>query len=219
MTERSPEKVRPDIPSETLAARTPAASRARRDWPYRVHLAPEREKSVLRRHPWIFSGAIGSLEALDSARPGDLGLVLEAGGRRLGVAYVNPEIRLTARMLRWDDGPVDRDWFAARMAAALALRARVVPADVTALRLINAEGDGLPGLIVDRYGEVLVVQCQALGMSRLEPLWLTELVAQAAPRSVVARSAHGRGECGSGVRMTEQSGQRQPVQRVAPRGA
>ncbi len=164
------------------------------DWRYRLRLAPGRERSVLRRHPWIFSGAVGSLEASPDAQPGDLGLVLAADGRRMGVACVNPQIRLVARLLRWDDGAVDRGWFAERIAAALALRARVVPPEVTALRLVNAEGDGLPGLIVDRYAQVLVVQCLALGMSRLEPFWLPELVAQTGARSVLDRSAHGRGD-------------------------
>jgi 23S rRNA (cytosine1962-C5)-methyltransferase len=175
-----------------------APSGSSEPWPYRVRLAPGRERSVLRRHPWIFSGAIATIEALDDARPGDLGLVLAAEGRRLGVAYVNPQIQLVARMLRWEDAPIDRDWFAARIAAALELRARLVPPEVTAVRLINGEGDRLPGLIADRYADVLAVQCLTLGMSRLEPLWLPELVGQTGARSVVDRSAHGRGDANLG---------------------
>jgi len=182
------ERPRPEILDSVHPPGAPAP------WPYRLRLAPGRERSVVRRHPWIFSGAIATIEAGPGARPGDLGLVLAAGGQRLGVAYVNPEIPLTARMLRWEDAPVDRDWFAARIAAARELRARLVAPDVTAVRLINGEGDRLPGLIVDRYADVLAVQCLTLGMARLEPLWLPELRAQTGARSIVDRSAHGRGD-------------------------
>ncbi len=183
-------------PTEAPGAARPAGGAG--PWPYRLRLAPGRERSVLRRHPWIFSGAIAAIEAAPTARPGDLGLVLAAGGQRLGVAYVNPEIPLAARLLRWEDAPVDRDWFAARIAAALELRARLVAPEVTAVRLVNGEGDRLPGLIVDRYADVLAVQCLTLGMSRLESFWLPELLGRTGARSILDRSAHGRGDANLG---------------------
>lgn len=159
---------------------------------YRLRLKGGRDRSVLRRHPWIFSGAIDTVEEADGACCGDLGEVLSASGQWLGIAVVNPSSQLIARMLRFDRGPVDRDWFIARLRAAADLRRRVVPEGTTAFRLVNAEGDGLPGLVVDRYQDYLVVQCMALGMSRLEALWLPALAQVFEPRGILDRSERSR---------------------------
>ncbi len=164
------------------------------DLPYRVHLRPGRERSVLRRHPWLFSGAIAQIEATEEARPGDMGRILSSDGRVLGVGLVNPNVALTVRLLSGGTTVVDRAWMHDRIAAALALRERVTPPETTAVRLINAEGDGLPGLVADRYADVVVVQCLALGMARMEEFWLPELVAQSGARVVLDRSDQGRGD-------------------------
>lgn len=165
---------------------------------YRVHLKWGRERSVLRRHPWIFSGSIEKLEQSEDAAAGDLGEVLDAHGEHLGCALVNPGSQLTVRMLRFDDGEIDTDFFRSRMSAARALRERCVGADTTALRLINAEGDGLPGLTVDRYDRFLVVQCAALGMAHLEPLWLGALQEVFSPEGILDRSSRARGDVNLG---------------------
>jgi len=159
---------------------------------YRIHLQRGRDRSVRRRHPWIFSGAIAELEATEEARPGDLGIVLTADGTELGCAMVNPAVPLVARVLRFDGGPIDGAYFRQRFRRAASLRADVIPEGTTAMRLFNAEGDGVPGLIVDRYGEFLVVQCVALGMSRLEALWLPALEEVFAPRGILDRTQKAR---------------------------
>ncbi|MCK4304602.1 MAG: class I SAM-dependent rRNA methyltransferase [Candidatus Eisenbacteria sp.] len=162
--------------------------------PYRVVLKKGREKSVLRRHPWLFSGAIEQLEGTEEAQPGDLGEIRSASGEHLGIGVVNPGSQLAIRMLRFDTGAVDLPWVLSRLHQAAALRARMVPKGTTAMRLVNAEGDGLPGLIVDRYADYLVVQCASLGMSRLQNLWLPALGEVFEPKGIVDRSQRARGD-------------------------
>jgi len=159
---------------------------------YRVTLKAGRERSLLRRHPWVYSGAVELLEGHSEARPGDLGQVVSAGGELLGIASVNPAAALVARVLRFDGGPVDRDWMIASLRRAAALREQFVPERTNAYRLVNAEGDGLPGLIVDRYADWLVVQCLTAGMARLEPLWLAALAELMRPRGIAEKSARAR---------------------------
>jgi len=123
-----------------------------------VHLKPGRDKSVREGHPWIFSGGVGRLEG-----PGDAPLVrvLDAAGRPLGLGFHSPRSQIRVRML----GP-ELD-FRKRIAEALTLRAAVVPPETTGYRVLNAEGDGLPGWTVDRFGDVLVSQVTVAGLEAL----------------------------------------------------
>jgi 23S rRNA (cytosine1962-C5)-methyltransferase len=159
---------------------------------YRVLLKPGRERAARMRHPWIFASSIESVEGYEDAQPGDLGEVLTSQGEWLGLAMVNVETPLAVRFLQFAPGEITRAWFEARFAQALTLRERMVPSDTDSYRLVHGEGDGLSGLIVDRYGEYLVVQCMAAGMSRMESLWLPALVAQLAPAGVLERSRRAR---------------------------
>lgn len=123
-----------------------------------IHLKPGRDKAVREGHPWIFSGAVGRLEG-----PGDapLARVLDASGRVLGIGFHSPRSQIRVRML----GPqVD---FRRRIAEALTLRAAVLPPDTTGYRVLNAEGDGLPGWTVDRFGDVLVSQITVAGLEAM----------------------------------------------------
>jgi 23S rRNA (cytosine1962-C5)-methyltransferase len=155
---------------------------------YRIRLRPGRERSVVRRHPWIYSGAVETIEAREGAPEGGLGEIVDAGGHHLATATVNPSAALIARILRFGPGPVDAAHLRGLLERAGALRAAVVPARTDAYRLVNTEGDGLAGLVVDRYGEYLVVQCLTRGMSLLEPFWLPALCELARPRGIVERS-------------------------------
>jgi 23S rRNA (cytosine1962-C5)-methyltransferase len=138
---------------------------------YRLLLKPGRERSVRFRHPWIYSGAVATLEALESAEPGDLGEVWSADGEFLAVATVNPGSKITARILRWTEGEVDTGWLRLGLEAALGRRGEILAQEVQAYRWVHGEGDRLPGLIVDRYREYLVVQSLALFWHRiLDPL-------------------------------------------------
>ncbi len=122
-----------------------------------------REDSVLRRHPWIFSGAVHRLEAEPPA--GATVRVRDAQGRPLGLAAWSPASQIRARMWTFDaDTVIDADFFRQRIAAAAALRAPLFDdAQTNAYRLLASEADLLPGLIVDRYAGVLVCQFLSAG--------------------------------------------------------
>ena len=157
--------------------------------PVTLFLRSGKDRPVRLGHPWVFSGAIRDLDP--TLPPGTIGRLCAADGAALGVGYVNPRCTIAVRLLSRRDEPVDAAFVARRVAAAAALRGRVVAADTDAYRLINGEGDGLPGVLVDRYGGSLVVQLLTAGAERLRP-WLVEaLVTQVQPRVVVERSEGG----------------------------
>ncbi len=129
----------------------------------RIVLKPGRESSLLRRHPWIFSGAIERLEGQPA--PGQTVDVFSADGRFLARAAYSPHSQIRARVWTFQDEPIDADFFRRRIRAALARRTRLqIEAVTNAYRLIHAESDGLPGLIVDRYADLLVLQALTAGV-------------------------------------------------------
>lgn len=130
----------------------------------RVHLQPGRDKAVRDGHPWIFSGAVARTEG-DASAP--LAEVFEARGRYLGLGFHSPSSQIRVRLLGAGVGAVDRAFFAARLAEAASLRRDVLGPGTTGYRLLNAEGDGVPGWTVDRFGEVLVSQVTVSGLEAL----------------------------------------------------
>lgn len=150
-----------------------------------VVLKPGRDKAVRNRHHWIFSGAIRELPGFED---GDILPVRDARGELLGHGYFNRRSSITGRMIAFGDEPPE-DAVRRAIERALAMRARFFdPAATNARRLVNAEGDGLPGLIADLYDDVLVLQVATLGMDRLKPLVLDVLRGALKPRSVLERS-------------------------------
>ena len=129
-------------------------------------LNPGKEKSVLRRHPWIFSGAVAQLEG--RARPGDTVDVVSAEGRPLARAAWSPASQIRARAWSFDaEEVIDHGFFKRRVAAAVARRAALPElAGQQGLRLIHAESDGLPGVIADRYGDTVVLQLSSAGAEK-----------------------------------------------------
>lgn len=126
-----------------------------------VRLKPGREKSLLRRHPWVFSGAVAQVQG--SPALGSTVSVLSAGGEFLGWAAYTPDSQITARVWSWDEEEVvDEAFFRRRISAAIAQRAALLPG-VEAVRLVHAESDGIPGFVLDRYGDTLVAQFLAAG--------------------------------------------------------
>ncbi|MGC9334656.1 MAG: class I SAM-dependent rRNA methyltransferase, partial [Anaerolineae bacterium] len=133
-----------------------------------------REKPVLNRHPWIFSGAVARIEG--EVEDGDLVWVVDARGRYLGTGYLNRRSQIVVRLLSWDAGEVmDEGFWRSRLQRAIGARKGV--GTTNALRLVHAEADQLPGLIVDRYGDWLIVQCLTLGIARRRQE-ITTLLAQ-----------------------------------------
>ncbi|OGD28672.1 MAG: 50S rRNA methyltransferase [Candidatus Aminicenantes bacterium RBG_19FT_COMBO_65_30] len=150
-----------------------------------VVLKPGRDKAVRNKHHWIFSGAIRDLPDFEN---GAVLPVRGAGGDLLGHGYFNRKSSITGRMVSFGSDPPEAA-IRRSVERALALRAGFFdPAVTNARRLINAEGDGLPGLIADLYDDVLVLQVATLGMEKLKPLVLELLTAAVRPRSIVERS-------------------------------
>ena len=147
-------------------------------------LLPGKDKAVRNRHPWIFSGAIRSLPAFEN---GGVLPVVASDGAHLGHAYFNTATSIAGRMLNFDATP-PLESLAASLDAALALRRRFFGPETTAFRLVNGEGDGLPGLTADLYGDVLVLQISTLGMERLKPFVLDRLAERIAPRAIFEKS-------------------------------
>ncbi|MBI4270884.1 MAG: class I SAM-dependent rRNA methyltransferase [Candidatus Rokubacteria bacterium] len=136
-----------------------------------LRLKRGREKRA-RTHPWIFKGDVADVT---DVAPGSAVTVVDAAGRFVGRGLYNPRPALCCRLLTWTDEPLDAAFLRRRLGQALALRARGRP-DLPELgRLVWSDADGLPGLVVDRYGPVLVVQCLTLGMARRRPLVLDAL--------------------------------------------
>jgi 23S rRNA (cytosine1962-C5)-methyltransferase len=134
--------------------------------PAAIILNPGREKSVLHRHPWIFSGAIKQVDGAPIS--GDTLPVRGAQGEFLAWVAYNPDSKITARIWSWrEEEIIDTAFFRRRITNALAARNTLNLAnDSNGMRIIHAESDGLPGLIVDQYGDVLVMQIGSAGAER-----------------------------------------------------
>ena len=140
-----------------------------------IFLRAGREKSLLRRHPWIFSGAV---ERIDGAPvSGDTLIVRNAQGEFLAWAAYNASSQITARVWSWREAEnIDAEFFRRRITNAVSARWTLLPRPLAGegwgegrsngARLIHAESDGLPGLIVDRYGDLLVMQIGSAGAER-----------------------------------------------------
>ncbi len=129
-----------------------------------VVLQTGRDRSVRRRHPWIRSDAVARVDG--PAEPGARVRVLSAEGEPLGFGHLSPRSQLRVRMLWFGKESPPEGLLESRIEAALTRRAASpLLRDCDALRLVNAEGDGLPGLVVDRYGDQLVVKLNSAGMA------------------------------------------------------
>jgi 23S rRNA (cytosine1962-C5)-methyltransferase len=129
-----------------------------------VILKRNRAKPVLHHHPWVFSGAIERVEG--EVEDGDIVDVRDAGRNWLARGYLNRSSQITVRLLTWQrDEPVDREFWQRRLQQAIVARQPLIAdPNTTTYRLVHAESDYLPGLIVDRYGKWLVVQALTLGI-------------------------------------------------------
>jgi len=132
----------------------------------RIYLKAGRDGPVRGGNPWIFSQAIGRVEPA-SMQAGDCVQVLDAGGDAVGIGYYNPATTIAVRMLSFDAALKPDAIIRHRITRALALRGRVIGGDTDCYRLVNGDGDGLSGVIVDRYGSVLVMQLLTVGADRM----------------------------------------------------
>jgi len=177
------------MPSPPLPPDQPAGSAALPDAGQRprLRLLPGQDRRLRAGHPWVYSNELDWSARMRGFEPGLLARIESASGTPLGLFAFNPRSLIAARRL--DDDPaaeVDAGFLGARIGRALALRQRLFAAPF--YRLVHAEADLLPGLVVDRVGDVLVVQQNAAAMARLEAPLLEALAAVLAPRAIVLRN-------------------------------
>lgn len=156
-----------------------------------LRLKKNEDRRLRAGHLWIFSNEVDiAATPLRSFGPGDLCIVENARGESLGTAYVNPESLIAARLLSRDCRvPIDIGFFLKRLERALDLRERCYGQPF--YRLVYGESDGLPGLVVDRYGDVFVLQTNTAGMERLQNRVVEALEARFSPRAVIIRNTSG----------------------------
>lgn len=152
----------------------------------RIILKPHKEKPILVHHPWIFSGAIARAE---NAVDGDTVNVCDASGKLLARGYYNSRSQIAVRLWTWQDEPIERAFLRARLERSIAARRALLdPSATNAYRLVNAESDLIPGLIVDRYADFVVAQFLTLGMEKRKAE-IAELLAELLePRGIYERS-------------------------------
>ncbi|MCY7370657.1 MAG: class I SAM-dependent methyltransferase [Polaromonas sp.] len=149
-----------------------------------IRLKEGKERSLLRRHPWVFDGAI----ARGSADPGETVRVESHNGEFLAWAAFSPSSKIRARAWSFTEAErIDVPFFAARIAVALAAR-QLFDIRSDGLRLIHSESDGLPGLVVDRYGDTLVAQFTSCGSERWKSVIADALLAQTGLSRLFERS-------------------------------
>ena len=135
----------------------------------RLIIAPGKEKAILRRHPWIFSGAVKRIEG--EPQEGDLVDVVDVPGQWMASGHYQKE-SIICKVLSFDTPDINEDFFRSRLRSAIAYRQRLGffdLRDTNVFRLVHAEGDYLPGLVCDWYNGVLVMQAHSVGMHRLFP--------------------------------------------------
>lgn len=153
----------------------------------RIILKPGRDKNLRARHPWVFSGAIESVRGKPAT--GETVEVAADNGDLLGMAAWSPQSQIQLRMWSFAQVEIDRGFFAARIGEALAhRRALGIVAANSGYRLVNAESDGLPGVVADVYGECVVLQCLTAGAERWKETLAEVLVEATGCRSVYERS-------------------------------
>ena len=152
-----------------------------------VILLPGRDRRAAGGHPWVYSNEVRMDAGVKGLVPGCLVTIRRTDESALGVAMFNPHTLIAARLLDRDAArPIGRRFLLRRLERALKLRERLF--DTPYYRLVHAEADGLSGLVVDRFGTVLVVQSNTAGMARLEPLVFDALGDLLRPEAIVLRN-------------------------------
>lgn len=149
----------------------------------KAKLKAGKEKPLLNRHHWIFSGAVAELPAHD---PGEILAVESKEGTPLGFAYFNQKSSIWGRMVSFGEDPLAA--IETNICSAIALRKSLFGPETTAYRLINGEGDRLPGLIADWYAGLLVLQVSTLGMEKLKKFVLEILIRELNPEAIYEKS-------------------------------
>jgi len=146
-----------------------------------------REKSLLRRHPWIFSGGIKHVDGEPAS--GSTVDLLSSDKQFLARASYSPHSQIRARVWTFNDEPIDKEFFRKRIRKAIDTRHAIIDSSSTdSLRLMYAESDNIPGLIVDRYGDVLVMQCLTAGAEYWKEIFADLLLEETGLATIYERS-------------------------------
>ena len=153
---------------------------------HKLILKPGREKSLKRRHPWIFSGGIDHIEGDPQA--GDTVTVHAADGAALAVAAYSPQSQIRARVWDWTVHDIDAAFITQRITRAAASRGALTMGVTDGLRLVHGESDGLPGIVADRYSDTVVVQLLSTGAERWRDMIADALAGLSGVVRVIERS-------------------------------
>lgn len=152
-----------------------------------ITLKPKREASLVRGHPWLFSGAVASVEGAPES--GEIVTAVSGDGKLLGLGFYNARTDIVFRLITKDaSARIDNAFWKKRIDSAMSLRAAVIPPSTNAYRLVNAEGDRMPGLVVDRYENYLVFSLGTAGMERWRESLVEILVHALKPAAIFERS-------------------------------
>lgn len=153
-----------------------------------LRLLPRADKRIRLGHAWVFSNEVDNGKTpLTAFAPGEITVVRDAYGKPIGTAYVNPGALICARLLTSDaKAAIDEEWWFGRIRRALDLRDRLYP--TPHYRAVYGESDGCPGLIVDRYGDVLVAQLNTAGTVHMRDLIVGALRRAMTPRGILLRT-------------------------------
>src|SRR5881296_261835 len=147
----------------------------------RLVLKPGKERVVANRHPWIFGGAIGSESGPADAAIGDL---FDTRGARLASGFYSPRSEIRLRALTFGEEELTAELISKRAGAAISRRRRLLGGPTNAVRVINAEGDDLSGLVVDLYNDVAVAEVANAGIERIKPVILDVIRRELKPRLI-----------------------------------
>lgn len=152
-----------------------------------VVLKKGKEKAVLHRHPWVFSGAVEQVKGKPAN--GDIVRLVDAKGAFMAWGFYNNQSRVAVRLLEWDEAvEINEQWFRDKVAAAVASRSNILTEETNTCRLVFSESDYLPGLIVDKYAGHLAVQVLTSGMEKMMPVIIDELQRLLKPESIFDKS-------------------------------
>lgn len=162
--------------------------------PPRIVLGPRRAKPFFAQHPWVYPGAIAQVEG--DPQNGDVVDLVAHGGRFIAKGLYNAQSKIRVRLYRWDEGPLDRDFFKSRLEAALHLRRNIlhVSGPERACRLVFSEADGLSGLVVDQYDRWLIAQFTSLGLAQRKDTIADVLEELLRPEGIGLRTERGIGQ-------------------------
>lgn len=150
-----------------------------------VRLARGRQVRLLSGHPWVYKTEVDQING--SFNPGDIVDVVDHRGRFLARGYINPKSMIIVRALSWHEETIDRAFWERRLRAAWEYRQRILP-DTSSCRVVFGEADGLPGLIVDKFEDILVLQTLALGIDIHKETIVAILQELLSPRGIYERN-------------------------------